>query len=99
MVRGDGGVVVIWDGKDYYPKLTPKTFGCAKVPSAAAVELRRCAHRPRELSLFKSQARLPEARSTPVCAVLISLSHFPLSGEGFISSIYTNIVTSFRRLA
>jgi len=44
-------VVVRWDGKDYYPKLTPKTFGCAKVPSAAAVELRRCAHRPRELSL------------------------------------------------
>lgn len=48
VVRGGGGAVVIWDGKDYYPKLTPKTFGCAKVPSAAAVELRRCAHRPRE---------------------------------------------------
>jgi hypothetical protein len=55
VIRGVCGVVMIWDGKDYYPKLTPKTFGCAKVPSAAAVELRRCAHRPRELSLSKAR--------------------------------------------
>jgi hypothetical protein len=40
MIGSGGGVVLRWDGKDYYPKLTPKTFGCAKVPSAAAVELR-----------------------------------------------------------
>lgn len=84
------GVEMGWKG--LLPKAYPQNVWMCKSPvcGRGGIE-RRCAHRPRELSL---QAR-GRPRSTPVCAVLIFLSHFRLSGEGFISSsIYTNIEIS-----
>lgn len=54
------------------------------------MELRRCAHRPREVE--PSRLAGGRARSTPVCAVLIALSHFGRPGEGFVSSVYTDVL-------
>jgi hypothetical protein len=69
--------------KGLLPKLTPKTFGCAKVPSAAgglggdALIGRERVEPPLQPGSREhgGQAVLIVC-STPVCAVLIALSHF-----------------------
>jgi len=88
------GVEMGWKG--LLPKAYPQNVWMCKSPvcGRGGIE-RRCAHRPRELSL---QAR-GRPRSTPVCAVRIFLSHFRLSGEGCISSIYTSIDISCHPLS